>query len=125
MEKVKIRPINPIVFKKNVLKTEWLKGNMPTVTKGIYGGILTPDTISLEHIQCRCYNGKTHLSNLALATKKLNELRGNKPLRFFLDKDKFIEYIEQFEKVELPNFNGKEYIKKLIKTVIDVLEKGK
>ena len=123
---MKINPFQPVVFGyHNVLKTQWLKGNLPTVKKGIYGGILTPQTISLEHIQCRCYNGKTQLSNLALATKQLNELRGNKPLRFFLDKDRFIEYIEQFEGVQLPNFNGKEYIKGLIKTVIDVLEMGK
>ena len=38
-----IRHIDTIPFKyKSILKTEWLKGNMPTVKKGIYGGILTP-----------------------------------------------------------------------------------
>lgn len=98
---------------------------MPTVKNGIYGGILTPQNISLEHINCRCYNGKTDLSNLALATRQMNELRGNKPLRFFLAGDKFIEYIKQFENVRLPNFSGKEYIQGLIKTVIEVLENGK
>ena len=86
--------LNPISFKyRSILKTEWLRGNLPTVTKGIYGGDLTPETVSLEHIKCRCYNGKTELNNLALATKELNGLRGNKPLRFFLDAEKFIEYI--------------------------------
>ena len=122
-----IHPIlNPIVFGKynNTLKKEWLKGNLPSVKKGIYGGILTRDTVSLEHINCRCYNGKTELSNLALATKKLNELRGNKPLRFFLDSDKFIEYIKQFEGVELPNFSGSAYVAGLIKTIIKTLEMG-
>lgn len=124
---MKITPIsNPISFKyKSILKTEWLRGNMPTVKHGIYGGLLTPQNISLEHINCRCYNGKTELSNLALATRQLNELRGNKPLRFFLTGDKFIEYIKQFENVNLPNFNGKEYTQGLIKTIIEVLGKGK
>jgi hypothetical protein len=125
VEKVKINPTSPIVFKKNVLKKEWLKGNLPTVQKGIYGGILTKDNISLEHVNCKCFGGKTKTFNLALATQEFNNLRGNQPLKDFLNKDVFIQYLEQFEKVDLPNFNGIEYIKGLIKTVIDVLETGK
>jgi len=122
---VKINPITPIPFKKNVLKKEWLKGNLPTVQKGIYGGILTKDNISLEHVNCKCFGGKTKTFNLALATQEFNNLRGNKPLKDFLNKDVFMQYLEQFEKVDLPNFNGIEYIKGLIKTVIEVLEIGK
>lgn len=119
--------IDTIPFKKykSILKTEWLKGNLPTVQKGIYGGIITRDTISLEHVEPVSKGGKTILSNLAIANRFLNTLRGNRPLRFFLDGDKFNEYIEQFEKVNLPNFNGKEYVRNLIKTVINVLEMGK
>lgn len=123
---MKINPISPVVFGySSILKTLWKKGELPTVTKGIYGGILTPETVSIEHIKCRCFNGKTELDNLALATKELNELRGNKPLRFFLDSEKFIAYIKQFESVNLPNFNGKDYIEGLIKTVIKVLKDNK
>jgi len=123
---MQVKRIDKIPFKyKSVLKTEWLKGNMPTVKKGIYGGKLTPDTISLEHILPKSKKGKTTLNNLALANRQLNELRGNRPLMFFLDKDKFIEYLEQFKDVKLPNFNGPEYIKNIIKTVIVVLENGK
>ena len=123
---MKINPISPIVFGySSIIKTLWKKGELPTVKRGIYGGELTPKTVSLEHINCRCYNGKTELNNLALATKELNELRGNKPLRFFLDGDKFVEYIKQFEGVNLPNFNGKDYIAGLIKTIIKTLEMGK
>lgn len=107
---------------KSILKQEWLKGNMPEVKKGIYGGILTRDTISLEHVKPVSKGGKTDIFNLALADKQLNTLRGNKPLKFFLDKDKFVEYLEQFEKINLPNFSGKQYIKGLIKTIIQVLE---
>lgn len=121
---MKINPICPIIFKKNVLKKEWLKGNLPSVKKGIYGGILTPENISLEHVNCKCFGGKTKTFNLALATQEFNNLRGNQPLKDFLDKDVFVQYLEQFEKVSLPNFNGKDYIKGLIKTVIDVLETG-
>ena len=124
---MKITPVkSPIVFGySNILKTLWKEGKLPTVTQGIYGGELTPKTVSLEHINCKCFNGKTELNNLALATKEFNELRGNKPLRFFLDGDKFIAYIKQFENVDLPKFSGKKYIEGLIKSVIKTLESGK
>ena len=126
MEKLKIRPIPPIVFGySSILKTLWKQGELPTVKQGIYGGKLTPENISLEHINCRCYNGKTQLNNLALATIELNEMRGNKPLRFFLDSENFIAYIKQFEGVDLPKFSGKDYVEGLIKTVIKTLESGK
>lgn len=125
MEKLKINPITPIVFKKNILKVQWLKGNMPSVQYGIYGGKLTKSNISLEHINCKCFGGKTKLSNLALATQEMNNLRGNKPLKDFLNSDIFLKYIKQFENIELEKFSGKDYVKALIKTVIDVLESGK
>lgn len=109
---------------KSILKQEWLKGNLPEVKKGIYGGILTKDTISLEHIRPVSKGGKTILSNLAIANKELNTQRGNKSLRYFLDTDKFFEYTEQFKNVKLKNFDGLQYIKDLTKTVIEVLKMG-
>lgn len=120
---MKIKPIPPIVFGyHSTLKTQWIKGNLPTVKYGIYGGELTKKTISLEHIKPLSKGGKTKLYNLALATKENNNLRANYPLKNYLDSDKFIRYIEQFKDIDLPALNGKEYIKNLIKTIIDTLE---
>ena len=77
----------------SILKTEYLRGNLsPQVSKGLYGGKLTPTTVSLEHILPKSgtrINGKfvkghTNLSNLALATRRNNSIRGNKPLKDFL-----------------------------------------
>ena len=118
-----ISPINPIHFGyHSVLKTQWKKGNLPTVKYGIYGGVLTPNNVSLEHIKPISKGGKTKLYNLALATKTNNHTRGNMPIQRFLDSEKFIAYVEQFKDVDLPNFNGKEYIGGLIKTILDTLE---
>ena len=33
------------------LKTLFKKGKLPSVTKGFYGGTLTKDTVSLEHLK--------------------------------------------------------------------------
>ena len=107
---------------KSILKTYWLKGKMPSVQYGIYGGKLTKDNITLEHIKPHSKGGKTALNNLALSVNKNNWDRGNKPLSEFLNKDTFQQYIEQFKGIKLPFFNGDEYIKQITKTVERVLK---
>lgn len=120
---MKINRLTPIPFTyKSVLKTEWLKGNMPSVTRGLYGGLLTKDNITLEHIKPHSKGGKTELKNLALAVDVNNFNRSAKPLNQYLTKEMFASYIEQFKDIKLPNFNGKEYTEALTKTVERVLK---
>lgn len=107
---------------KSVLKSEWLKGNMPTVEKGIYGGVLTKKNITLEHIVPHSKGGKTELPNLALAVGINNWERSNKPFSEFFDPKTFNEYLEQFKDVDLPNFNGLRYIEDLTRVVKRVLK---
>lgn len=101
----------------NILKTEWLKGKLPTVKRGFYGDILTKETVSLEHLDCVCNGGETVTSNLVLASKKQNNLRGNKDLKDFFKRDKAIEYLEQFIGVKTKRFNGDDYIRNIIKRI--------
>ena len=98
------------------LKTLYKKGKLP-IKKGIYGGELTPETVSLEHIVPHSQGGKTEWGNLALATKKNNNLRGDKPLKEFLNMETLKEYIEEIEKINTAYFNGKKYVKELLKTI--------
>ena len=114
----------------SILKTEYLRGNLP-VSKGLYGGKLTPTTVSLEHILPKSgtrINGKfvkghTNLSNLALATRRNNSIRGNKPLKDFLTRQQADEYLSQFKGVKTPNgFNGDKYIEKVSKTIDRLLK---
>lgn len=113
----------PISFTyKSPLKSEWLKGNMPEVKYGLYGGLLTKDNITLEHIKPHSKGGKTTLKNLALAVDENNFKRGSAPLWKFLTKEMFEQYIEQFKNIFLPDFNGKEYAENLTKTVERVLK---
>lgn len=114
---------NPISFKyKSVLKSEWLKGNMPTVKYGIYGGELTSKNITLEHLQPKSLKGKTELANLALAVDVNNWQRGSKPLKDMFSKDNFIQYTEQFKDINLPEFNGLKYIESITKTIERLLK---
>ena len=121
---MKITPVqNPIVFKyKSVLKSEWLKGNMPSVKIGIYGGKLKPYNVTLEHIKPHSKGGKTQLPNLALAVDVNNWGRGDKPFKMFFSRAIFDEYCDQFADIKLPDFDGKAYVEALRKTVERIIK---
>ena len=110
---------------KSILKTEWLRGNLPTVRKGIYGGILTPDSVSIEHLRPRSSRGKNSLNNIALATKKNNNARGNAPLYTRLTQEQADSYFKQFKGIKTPEFDGDSYIRKASETVKRLLDPTK
>lgn len=119
---MKINPISPIVFGyKSNLKRLYIKGKLPEVIYGIYGGILTPKNVTIEHIKPRSFGGKTALNNIALAVNVNNWKRGNKPLIKFYDEKIFQKYLDQFKGIELPNFNGNEYIENLLNTISEIM----
>ena len=105
----------------HLLKTHYLKGELP-IKKGLYGGTLTRDNVSLEHIIPKSKGGRTELYNLALATKYQNNKRSSRPLKECLTQEQADEYLSQFRDVRLPDFNGDKYayivgkkIKRLLK----------
>lgn len=119
---MKINPISPIVFKNQPnLKKLWLKGQLPEVIYGLYGGILKADNITREHVKPLSWGGKTVLNNTALAVNINNWRRGNKPLADYLSKQNYEQYLEQFDEILLPNFNGKLYKQNLFKTIMEML----
>ena len=109
-----IKPINPIVFGyKSVLKTEWRAGNLPTVTKDVYGDELVKATV--EHFIPRSKGGASCLKNYGLANEATNNLRGNKPLLEYTTIENLVNWFKQFIGVKTKNFNGDEYIKNSLK----------
>lgn len=120
---MQVNNINGVNFGyKSPLKSEWLKGNMPSVKYGIYGGKLKPYNVTLEHIIPHSKGGKTELKNLALAVDINNWGRGDKPFNLFFSQIVFDKYIEQFKNIKLPDFDGNEYIKELTKTIKRVIK---
>ena len=123
---MKIFTINPISFGyKSILKTHWLESKMPSVKYGFYGGKLTKDNITLEHILPHSKGGRTTMANLALSQNVKNWERADKPLIQFFNKEAFEQYCEQFKGIKLPFFNGDEYVKQIVKTVQKLLKQGK
>ncbi len=102
---------------KSILKDYWLRGYMPSVTRGIYGNTLTKKNVTLEHIQPKSKRGTDGLFNLALASKYTNNTRKNKPLKSFTTRERIDQYLKQFEGISLPDFNGDLYIKRVNETV--------
>lgn len=101
-------------FRQSLLKGLFKRGKLPTVKKGLYGGDLTPETVTDEHIIPRSKGGSSRPGNIALATEKNNGGRGNDPLKQHLTEEQAEEYLEQFRDVEVPeeNFDGNSYIRK-------------
>lgn len=93
----------------SILKDLFRGGEMPSVTKGIYGNPINSSNVSLEHLKPKSKGGASNLSNYALADKAANQARGNQPLSSFLTKDMLDGYLEQFN-FEIPEkFNGYQY----------------
>jgi len=123
---MRIEKPSPVTFGyKHQLKTQWLKGNMPTVKKGFYGDILTKDNVTLEHLLPHSQGGTTTADNLVLATDHNNFKRSNLPLKDFINYDAVEEYLEQFVDVFANGFDGNEYIKAIRKTIKNIIGKGK
>ena len=79
---------------------------MPSVTHGLYGNRLTQQNCSLEHLLPRSQRGGTTFSNLALATREANMVRGSKPLSSFLTWEMLEAYLSQFNFRILGVFDG-------------------
>jgi len=101
----------------NILKTQWLKGNLKTVKYGFYGDVLTKKNVSLEHLKPKSKGGKSELDNFVLASKHKNQIRGNQDIRPFVDKECALRYLLQFVGVKADNFLGDNYIKMIINTL--------
>lgn len=116
-----IPPINPspIVFKgySNQIKKLFKKGELPELEFGFYGGKITDETCSVEHIRCACKGGTSALGNTVIATKKNNSLRGNRPLKDFIDFEAMGRYFQQFVGIKKPGFDGDAYIKSALETI--------
>ena len=113
----KIGPTIPFTGYNNILKTQWRKGNLPTVKIGFYGDPIKQDTVSLEHLEPHSQGGKTCLSNLVLASRRNNSSRGTKPLKEVVDIEVVKTYLRQFINVNIKGLNGVKYIRDIIKTL--------
>lgn len=115
-----IEPNQPSFGYHNVIKTLYKKGKL-SVKYGFYGDKLTKKNVTLEHLLPISQGGKTELSNLVLASANKNQERGVQPLNKMLKWDCVGKYLEQFRDVKLKDFNGNDYIQKILNTINKLL----
>ena len=109
---------NPISFGyKSILKTLYKKGELPEVVKDIYGKVLTPETVTIEHIIPKSKKGASNLTNYALANARDNMSRSSDDLLKHTTVENIKEYFEQFIGVKRQGFDGDKYIKNAKKTL--------
>lgn len=104
------------------LKTLWFKDRnfQRKVVKGLYGDVLAKhggNLTTLEHLVPASQNGELVFSNIALATARRNNARGDAPLKDFLVPQKAIEYLLQFKDLKANGFSGNKYIAGLLETL--------
>lgn len=104
-----------------ILSKLYKKGKLPSVTHGLYGRELTLKNCSNEHLIPHSKGGKTKLSNIALADKMVNMLRGNDDIHKYLSLEMIRKYLSQFIGVKVKHgkiiiFDGNDYIQNIIPT---------
>lgn len=117
--------ISPVSFGyKTKLSENYKKGKIP-LEKGLYGGGLTQENKTNEHIKPVSKGGKTTLYNIALATAENNQKRGNDPLIEHLTMENLIEYTLAFLKMpKIKGFNPQDYIIGFLENTLQTIRKG-
>lgn len=106
------------------MKRLWKQGKLPQVKKGLYGGELTNENVTNEHIVPKSKGGANNDSNMALATEANNNARGNEPIDKFVTQEQAEEYANQFKGIKRPDFDGDSYIKKFWKAFKEAISGG-
>ena len=109
---ITVQPIQPsLTFQYNsILKKEFKRGAIK-LTKDITGSPLSKKTASLDHTIPKSKGGKSCLANYNIMNRIANRLRGNQPLKDFIDLESLIEYIIVMLETKTPNFDGVKYLK--------------
>ena len=118
-----IQPVTTTPQFGSLLTKLFKRGKLKDVEYGLYGGKLTSNNVTDEHVIPRSKGGPDDIGNLALATKSNNSSRGNRPLSDYLTDENLSRYTKQFEGINYPqyNFNGKSYIKRLLNSIAKAL----
>ena len=109
-----VQAISNLTFDSRIKKL--FKSGKLKLDYGLYGEPLTKENVSDEHIICRCYGGKTIESNIALASKEMNNRRGCQPIEKFVTIEMVNAYIERIRQNNIKGYDIEVYCNGIIKT---------
>lgn len=109
-----VQAISSLTFDSRIKKL--FKSGKLKLDYGLYGEPLTKENVSDEHIICRCYGGNTIESNIALASKEMNNKRGCQPIEKFVTIEMVNAYIERIRQNNIKGYDIEAYCRGIIKT---------
>lgn len=118
-----VHAISNLTFDSRIKKL--FKSGKLKLDYGLYGEPLTKENVSDEHIICRCYGGKTIESNIALASKEMNNRRGCQPIEKFVTIEMVNAYIERIRQNNIKGYDVEAYCQGIIKTFSKIFGGGK
>lgn len=121
-----VKPVNSDITFKSRIKRLYKSGKIK-LDYDIYGLPLNKNNVTDEHIICRCFGGSSEESNIALATREINNLRGCKPIEQFVTIKMVAKYIERLIDNNPPivdGYNLVEYCNGILKTFQKIFKIG-
>lgn len=109
---------------RSVLKKDFDAGLIP-LKRDITGNKLKRGYASIDHTISKSKGGKSDINNYSLMDVLINNRRGSKPIKNYIDLESLIEYIRVFLEVKTPNIDGIEYLKGWLKTLQRALRENK
>ena len=109
-----IQAIGNLVFNSKIKKL--FKQGKLKLDYGLYGERLTKENVSDEHIICKCFGGQTVETNIALASKEMNNRRGCKPIQDFVTVEMVNAYIERVMKNNIKGYDIEAYCNGILNT---------
>lgn len=109
---------------RSVLKKDFDNGLIP-LKRDITGRPLKRGYASLDHTIPKSKGGKSELYNYSLMDVFINNKRGSKSIRPYIDLESLIEYIRVMLEVKTENIDGIDYLKGWLRVLQRALKEGK
>lgn len=90
----------------------------------IYNLPLTVDNVSDEHVIPKSKGGSSKASNIVLADKTMNSLRGNEPIENYVTMEMVNKYVERLLKNKPRTYNIVKYCNDILETFNKIFNKG-
>ena len=100
------------------LKKMFRDGKLPKDLVDIGGNKITQKNLSGDHALAKSKGGKNIDSNMMLATKWFNNMRGNRPLKEIVTTENLIKWVNQYLKLgKTKDFDFVKYVQDILQII--------
>lgn len=109
--------------RKNIIKTEYQKGNIP-LKADFFGGEIDPKTATLDHIKAKSKGGRSKISNYVILNVENNCKKADRDVFEFATKEATEEYFEALKNADLGKYTGEQYLSMISRTLRELWEQS-